>query len=112
MRDVGLWEKSRALLSNTLEFLTGDKWRFFFRERPKGFTKITKRPKDNDQEELQLDDKPSVACLFSGGLDSFIGAIDLLVAGEDPLFVSHSWVTSVSGHQKQCTAALEKKYGD
>jgi len=112
VRDVGLWEKTKALLSMTLEFLTGDKWRFFFRERPKGFTKITKRPKDDDQEELQLDDKPTVACLFSGGLDSFIGAIDLLEAGENPLLVSHSWVTSVSGHQKLCTAALVNKYGE
>jgi hypothetical protein len=112
VRDLSLWEKSRGLLSDTLEFLTGDKWRFFFRERPKGFTKITKRPKDNEQEELELDDKPTVACLFSGGLDSFIGAIDLLEAGENPLLVSHSWVTSVSGHQNECTMALEKEYGE
>jgi hypothetical protein len=112
VRDVALWEKRRGLLSETLEFLTGDKWRFLFRERPKGFTKITKRPKDDDQEELELDDKPTAACLFSGGLDSFIGAIDLLEAGENPLLVSHSWVTSVSGHQNECTAALENKYGD
>jgi hypothetical protein len=112
VRDVALWEKTRALLSETLEFLTGDKWRFFFRERPKGFTKITKRPNDDDQEEFELDDKPTAACLFSGGLDSFIGAIDLLEAGENPILVSHSWVTSVSGHQNKCTAALEKKYGE
>jgi len=112
VQDVKLWEKSRSLISETLEFLTGDKWRFFFRERPKGFKKITKRPKNEEQEELELDDKPTSACLFSGGLDSFIGAIDLLEAGENPLLVSHSWVTSVSGHQNQCTNALEQEYGD
>lgn len=112
VRDVALWKKSRDLISQTLEFLTGDKWRFFFRERPKGFTKITKRPKNDPQEELELDDKPTAACLFSGGLDSFIGAIDLLAKGENPLLVSHSFVTSVSGHQKECTAALEKEYGE
>jgi len=112
VQDVELWEKSRSLLSETLEFLTGDKWRFFFRTRPKGFSKITKPLKDDGQEELELEEKPTSVCLFSGGLDSFIGAVDLLEDEEAPLLVSHSWVTSVSGHQNQCTDALLKEYGE
>lgn len=112
VRDVALWEQSRGLLSETLEFLTGDKWRFFFRDRPKGFTKITKRPKDGEQAEFELGHKLNSACLFSGGLDSFIGAIDLLEEGDSPLLVSHSWVKSVSGHQNLCIEALVSKYGE
>src|SRR5579871_1580757 len=57
VHDVKLWEKWHGPLSKTLEFLTGDKWRFFFRERPTKFARITKRPK-GDQVELELDDKP------------------------------------------------------
>jgi len=105
VRELALWDASKGLLSELLEFLTGDKWRFFFRERPKGFSRIIKRA------ELELSDRPTSACLFSGGLDSFIGAIDLLEGGESPLLVSHSWVPNVSGHQRECTAALKKKYG-
>ncbi|HEU5122470.1 MAG TPA: Qat anti-phage system QueC-like protein QatC [Verrucomicrobiae bacterium] len=112
VKDVPLWEKSRELLSRTLEFLTGDKWRFFFRERPKGFSRITKARTDDEQKEFELEEKPSCVCLFSGGLDSFIGAIDLLENKQAPLLVSHSWVTSVSGHQNQCVAALMKEYGE
>ena len=105
VRDVTNWNGVTPLLSKMLEFLTGDKWRFFFRERPKGFSKVIR------QAELDLSDLPTSACLFSGGLDSFIGAIDLLEAGESPLLVSHSWVPNVSGHQNQCAHALEGRYG-
>jgi 7-cyano-7-deazaguanine synthase in queuosine biosynthesis len=105
VRDVKTWNGVTSLLSKMLEFLTGDKWRFLFRERPKGFTKVIR------QADLGLSDLPTSACLFSGGLDSFIGAVDLLEAGESPLLVSHSWPSNVSGHQNQCALALEGRYG-
>jgi len=105
VRDLTTWNGVASLLSKMLEFLTGDKWRFFFRERPKGFTKVIR------QAELDLSGLPTSACLFSGGLDSFIGAIDLLEAGESPLLVSHSWPSNVSGYQNRCALALEGRYG-
>jgi hypothetical protein len=103
--DVPLWNQADPLLRRTLEFLTGDKWRFFFRARPRGFSTIVRQPR------LRLRGTPASACLFSGGLDSFIGAADLLEAGESPLLVSHSWVPNVSGHQNQCEIALRRQYG-
>lgn len=54
----------------------------------------------------------SSVCLFSGGLDSFIGAIDLLGADERPLLVSHYWDGVTSQHQGQCFAALETRFPD
>jgi len=105
VREVPLWNSAKPLLCKTLQFLTGDKWRFMFRPRPRGFSQIVNRAGLNVQE------LPSSACLFSGGLDSFIGAIDLFEAGETPLLVSHSWVPNVSGHQSDCTAALQRQYG-
>lgn len=105
VHDVKLWESSSELLRSTLQFLSGDKFRFIFRSRPKGFESIVHR------EGLRVGDRPQSTCLFSGGLDSFIGAVDLLEDGQAPLLVSHSWVPNVSGHQNDCTSALRKQYG-
>lgn len=100
-----LWNGCASLLSSMLEFLSGDKWRFFFRERPAGFEEVIRSGRPN------LRDDSTCTCLFSGGLDSFIGAIDLLERGERPILVSHSWVPIVSKHQDLCSRALIKHYG-
>lgn len=63
-----------------------------------------------EEDELQLAPFNSV-CLFSGGLDSFVGAIDLLDAGQKPLFVSHYWDISTSS-QKLCAERIASVYGD
>jgi hypothetical protein len=51
----------------------------------------------------------SCAALFSGGLDSYIGAIDRLDAGETPLLVSH-YLDGASEYQKKCFANLQREY--
>ena len=48
--------------------------------------------------------------LFSGGLDSLIGAIDSLNAGETPLLVSHAGEGLVSKSQDQCFDGLKAAY--
>lgn len=55
---------------------------------------------------------PTCVCLFSGGLDSFIGAVDLFEADETPLLVSHYWDGITSQHQTICAEALKAKYAE
>jgi hypothetical protein len=63
------WEEAQPILTKMLGFLTGDEWNFNFRRR-----EVFDRPAlEKAAEEL-----PSIVTLFSGGLDSFAGAIDLL----------------------------------
>jgi hypothetical protein len=50
--------------------------------------------------------------LFSGGLDSLIGAIDALEAGGRPLLVSHAGEGAVSKSQDDCFDLLKAKYPD
>jgi hypothetical protein len=104
--DVTKWNGMQRLLSDALQFLTGDRWRVFARERPVGFEEYL-----SDEVQAQLANFTCVS-LFSGGLDSFIGAIDLLAAGESPLLVSHYWDGMTSEHQSVCFHLLEKKYPD
>ncbi len=99
------WEAVSSSLSSALEFLTGDKWRFFFRARPEGFESIVARS------ELRFSNLPASVCLFSGGLDSFIGAIDLLENKETPLLVGHGRVPNVVHDQTECLNALRRNYG-
>ncbi len=98
------WETVNDLIRNMLKFLTGDIWRIKFRRRPNTWASIC--PKNN---QLALKRFTSVS-LFSGGLDSYIGAIDLLAEGiETPLLVSHYWDQSTFG-QPECAENLKKEY--
>lgn len=91
-------------IERILAFLTGDRWRLFFRPRHKDYKQLIER------KELNVAPFNSV-CLFSGGLDSFIGAIDLMARGENPILVSHYWDISTSS-QKLCAQRIGSIYGD
>jgi hypothetical protein len=100
-----LWSANTDLIERILMFLTGDRWRIFFRAREAGIETWMRRP-----HEIMATDFDSV-CLFSGGLDSFVGAIDLLEANKSPLFVSHYWDVSTSS-QKPCADLIGTVYGN
>jgi len=103
--DVDLWSDNVQLIERMLRFLTGDLWSVSFRPRPKGMKSLLDRlPK-------LFGTSFDTVCLFSGGLDSFIGAIDLLENGKHPIFVSHYKDASTKS-QEVCAARLSKQYGD
>ena len=105
VRDVALWTRVAAVIEETLNFLTGDRWRLFFRERHRRYANLVTRHRTLVKPPF------SGVCLFSGGLDSFVGAVDLLEAGQTPLFVSHYWDLSTSS-QALCAQRLGAIYGD
>jgi len=106
VNDPALWTGATELIERMLNFLTGDRWRIFIRARNKENKKVFVRPND-----LALSAPFDCVCLFSGGLDSFVGAIDLLAAKRRPLLISHYWDVSTSS-QKLCASRLAKGYGD
>mgnify|MGYP003642410338 CR=1 FL=1 len=100
-----LWDSIALDLSSMLRFLTGDHWTFTFRPRPDEHREIAKLP-----EKLDLADFTHVS-LFSGGLDSLIGTIDLLSGGARPLLVSHYWDGEASSAQKRLLEKLTAENG-
>ena len=90
----------------TLNFLTGDRWGVYFRPRGAATPELAAAPT-----KLRTAD-PSTVCLFSGGLDSFIGAVGLLADGQSPLLVSHYWDGFTSTHQTYCAGALKRRFQD
>lgn len=103
--DVVRWSEATPLLQRLLNFLTGDRWILGFRRRPRGFTELVS-PAERLQGALAYD---SLA-LFSGGLDSLIGAIDVFEAGATPLFVSHAGDGATSDAQKKLMDSLKRHY--
>jgi hypothetical protein len=103
--DAARWNRASVLLQRMMNFLTGDRWTFDFRPRPEGFEQfVAARPLLVP--ELKFDG----VSLFSGGLDSLIGAIDALEGGRNPLFVSHAGEGAVSAAQEKLFRRLEAQY--
>ena len=103
--DPELWSRQAELISHILGFLSGDYWRVHFRQRA-------------DLPEI-LHNGPTSAVfdtdcvsLFSGGLDSFIGAINLLEVGKNPIFVGQYSSNDVSAAQTRCFEAINRQYPD
>lgn len=99
-----LWTAQQDTLVGILNFLTGDRWSVSFHARPKGHKRLVRPPS------ILKTWEPSCVALFSGGLDSFIGAIDALTANEQPLFVSHYWDSDTSKHQSYCLERLRHHF--
>lgn len=93
VNDLALWTGAKSILIELLCFLTGDEWTVKFRQKvPSPEANIAK----------PTDTRPDAVCLFSGGLDSFVGAIDLLAEGRKLALVGHY------GHsQREQVAAFE-----
>ena len=106
MSDHEVWISVTPLLERTLNFLTGDRWTLAFRPRVASAATILEPITES------LAEKPTSICLLSGGLDSFIGAVDLLVQEERILLVSHYWDGITSKYQDTCLAALNERYAE
>jgi 7-cyano-7-deazaguanine synthase in queuosine biosynthesis len=105
VRDPARWRDLGRLIATMLNFLTGDRWGVQFRPRVTETRDLAAIPA-----KLRTA-TPTTICLFSGGLDSFIGAIDLLASGQVPMFVSHYWDSVTSMHQAYCAAVLKRRFG-
>jgi len=104
VKDVARWNGLAPLIMTTLNFLTGDRWHVHFRARANGLRDLAPQPT-----KLRTA-HPTTVCLFSGGLDSFIGAIDLLSHGQAPMLISHYWDGTTSKHQTYCAVALKRHF--
>jgi len=103
--DPARWAGATLTLVKALNFLTGDRWTIGFRARSPRFATIAQEAPPA----LIAPPFDSVS-LFSGGLDSLIGAIDLLEVGSTPLLISHFGEGATSDAQGKLFTALKKHY--
>lgn len=76
--DIDAWLATTQDLASALGFLSGDEWRL---------TPIASR--EIEGLVVAPDQSVDAVCLFSGGLDSFTGAVDLLADGKTICLVAH-----------------------
>lgn len=97
------WSGLAEPLSSLLNFLTGDRWTLKFREE---------RLEIGFRERWPHPWQPDAVALFSGGLDSLAGAVDLLDAGRRLVLVSHYDFGQLAQVQQTLAASLSVHFGE
>jgi 7-cyano-7-deazaguanine synthase in queuosine biosynthesis len=92
--DAPFWNANSALIQKLLAFLTTDRWVLRFIRG--GVLPVPDRNAISPEEDC--------VALLSGGLDSYVGTINLVSAGKKPFVVSQ---TVRGDAEKQCTFAAE-----
>ncbi|MBT6835832.1 MAG: ATPase [Bacteroidetes bacterium] len=106
--ELDKWNQNKSLLEQMISFLSGDLWEFDFRKRT-----LNENEKKVESWALKSRKKysPNAFCMLSGGLDSFIGAIDLLSEEKNIAFIGHyGGGKGVLEYQKIVKSLLMQEY--
>jgi hypothetical protein len=111
VRQLEVWQQPdvQELLRNTLGFLSDDSYEFDFRraetpDQPRElyFPNLIEAFAEHDE-----------VALFSGGIDSFAGAVnDIVALGKSVTLVGHSSSTKVRAVQEALIQGLKQRFGD
>ena len=107
------WQKVAKDLNETLGFLTGDIWQLSFRQRSENLFQRP-APKRRRKPSLPRLSEINAVCSFSGGVDSLIGAIDLLEndAINEVRLIGHYDAPGAKKSQQTLFDALSRSYPD
>lgn len=110
VRELNFWQQSnvKQLLSQVLNFLSDDKYSFEFcsfeQERNQQLYLEL-----NDQEDWNFYNAERVL-MFSGGLDSLAGAVEMAAKGENLVLVSHRPIATMDKRLRKLVAELQAAY--
>ena len=101
VRQPDLWNAVSEDFTDAVSFLSGDNWRLEFSTSAAAVSTPA-----------EIAPPVDVVCLFSGGLDSFTGALDLLAEGKTVCLVGHYGPGQTHQTQQGLCAALARRYPD
>lgn len=104
--ELSKWENVSVELEDTLNFLSGDIWNLRFRKSNSKF----RANKNNTKYGLINNKNFDCVSLFSGGLDSFCGAIKLLSEENKTCFVGFQEYGLLGERQQELYSALNKEF--
>lgn len=95
--EIDKWNNVKQRLEEMLNFLSGDKWKINFRESKEKYrgNKVNKKYKLIKKEDFDC------VSLFSGGLDSFCGALKLLNENKRTCFIGFKEYKMLGGRQNE-----------
>ena len=99
------WDSTCDKWNKLLSFLTGDVWKIEFRATSEEYG-AHKNPNGSKIDISECD----CVSLFSGGLDSFCGAIKLLEEGRSPVLVGHNEYPKLRYIQEKMVEDFRKNY--
>ena len=99
--DPDLWDGAADVLRRALSFLSGDRWHLEFSQDETDRTKVETLVTGTD-----------AVTLFSGGLDSLAGAVDLLEDGLCVTLVGHHDGSLTLTKQEELYRVLREHYGE
>jgi len=105
--DYERWIQVKSEFENALNFLSGDKWEFHFRKTELQFRNNTTKKKYK-----VINGAFDAVSLFSGGLDSYSGAINLLEQGKNICFVGCREYYALSNRINNLFGILKENYPD
>ena len=98
VRHPKVWNEVKDLLAETVSFLGRDEVHFHF----------MKKKEKAETRRFKIEPGKRCVSLFSGGLDSAAGAVQILNDGFEPVFVSHHANSFTSGLQNRLMDVLNK----
>lgn len=103
--EIDTWHGCETQWNKILSFLTGDEWKISFRQA----TTECGTHKNRNRLHIDLSGCDCVS-LFSGGLDSYCGAIKLLQEGHSPVLVGHNEYPKLRYIQEQFCSNFNECY--
>lgn len=105
MLNENVWNKTKDQWNKILCFLSGDIWDVNFRQCFKQYSK-----RDNPNRIHLHIEKCDCVSLFSGGLDSYCGAIKLLEDGKSPCLIGHNEYPKLRKKQQEFVDCFQSIY--
>lgn len=105
--EVEKWNSVKSELEYTIGFLSGDKWEFEFRP-----TELRFRGDKKNTNNIINKEKYDSVSLFSGGLDSFCGALSLSEEKKNVLFLGFKEYSLLTNRQNELFRSINNHYTD
>lgn len=106
--EIEKWDLVKNELEETLSFLSGDTWNISF------YHTVERLRGDKVNKKYNIKDPTSFDCvsLFSGGVDSFCGALTLMENRRNPLFVGFKEYPLLLRRQTSLIESIQEQYSD
>lgn len=105
--NIQLWNPLANQINRMLSFLSGDEWAISFYEDRERYA----LPPIRRDKHIDISGYDSV-CLFSGGLDSFCGAIKLASEGHSVFLLGHNEYPKLKARQQQMATTIATEYSN